>query len=690
MHEENFTNRLVKEKSPYLLQHADNPVEWFPWGDDAFEKARTEDKPIFLSIGYSTCHWCHVMAHESFEDPEIGTLMNLTFVSIKVDREERPDIDGVYMTVSQMMTGGGGWPLTILMTPDKKPFYAATYIPKEGRGPVPGMREFISLVHDAWVNRRDELLNSAEGITGELVKKVGRDPGAIPSVDLVHKTYRDLKSRYDKDYGGFNRKPKFPSPQNLLFLMRYWKSEGANEALEMVRETLDSMRRGGIYDHLGGGFHRYATDQRWNIPHFEKMLYDQALIAMAYTEACQITGESLYEDTVRGVLDYVLRDMTSPKGGFYSAEDADSEGEEGRFYTWSYEDLAALLGSADLARFTEEYSVKKSGNYKDEATGRATGLNILYREGESSTDSGHLEEMKALLFNEREKRIHPFKDDKILTDWNGLMIGALARAGKILNDDEYIRAAERAADFILEEMAMDDGTLYHRYRLGEKGITGYLEDYIFLARGLLALYEADFVVEYLSKALLLADIAVTKFWDHEKFGFFSTGNGNEALLYREKEGFDGAVPSGNSAAVDLFLRLGRVTGRRDLIVIAEKTIQAFSSAMEGAPSGYTNFASGLSLYHGLPREIIMAGQSEGGVRDPSIDDMVAVLREGYHPEAVTIFVPSGSEGDEIRALIPYLEHYGEIDGKAMVYVCSNYSCSLPTGDPEVMRGLLRS
>jgi len=467
---ENKHNRLIHEKSPYLLQHAANTVDWYPWCDEAFEKARKEDKPVFLSTGYSTCHWCHVMAHESFEDPDVAALMNETFVSVKVDREERPDIDGIYMTVCQIITGGGGWPLTIIMTPDKKPFFAGTYIPKEDRYGRAGMMSLINKIKKLWKESHYDILITAEDFTETLEKLEAKEKGENLDEKHLKKTYEQLAARFDHIYGGIGRAPKFPTPHNLLFLLRYWKRYDEPMALEMVEKTLKFMRLGGIYDHVGYGFHRYSTDDRWFLPHFEKMLYDQALLAMVYTEAFQATGKEEYKHTACEIFAYVLRDMTSPEGGFYSAEDADSEGVEGKFYLRTEEEILKILGKEDGEFFTGIYNVTKDGNFNEEVSGG----NILYLKKPLYETALHmkisekdlrekLEKSRKKLFKEREKRIHPFKDDKILTDWNGLMIAALAKGAQVFDEEEYLHGALKATDFIFNHMHKE-GRLFHRYR----------------------------------------------------------------------------------------------------------------------------------------------------------------------------------------------------------------------------------
>ena len=556
-------NRLQHEKSPYLLQHANNPVDWYPWGEEAFEKARKEDKPILLSIGYSTCHWCHVMEYESFEDEEVAALMNETFVSIKVDREERPDIDNIYMTVCQLLSQGGcGWPLNVFMTPDKKPFYAATYVPKNSRYGRLGMMELIPRIAEVWKNNREEILKSAESTTQSLT--LATDPTRIQAGEeldskTLKKTYEQLESRYDPAHGGFGNRPKFPTPHNLLFLLRYGQRTGNQKAIDMVSKTLESMSNGGIFDHIGFGFHRYSTDSEWLVPHFEKMLYDQALLALAYTEAYQLTKNKGFKQTAEQIFTYVLRDMTSPDGGFYSAEDADSEGEEGKFYLWSQQEIIEILGKKEAELVINIYNTEPGGNFTDEVSGEKPGTNILHLNknpdqaamalgiSRDELDS-RINESRQKLFDVREKRIHPSKDDKIITDWNGLMIAAFAKAGRVFENKKYTDAAEKAADFINSKLTKD-GRLLHRYRGGDAAILANIDDYAFFIWGLLELYESTFNIVYLKEAISLTDQMIKYFWDDTNYGFFFTPSDGEKLLVKQKEIYDGAVPSGNAVAM---------------------------------------------------------------------------------------------------------------------------------------------
>ena len=687
-------NRLQSEKSPYLLQHADNPVDWYPWGEEAFRKAKEEDKPIFLSIGYSTCHWCHVMEHESFEDPEVARLMNENFINIKVDREERPDIDELYMTVAQLLTGRGGWPLTILMSPDQKPFFASTYIPKESRYGRIGMLELIPRIAEVWKTRREEVDSSSESILQALQKvSQSRVAGDLLDESILKRTYTGLSEQFDEHYGGFGSAPKFPSPHNFLFLLRYWRRSGEERALKIVEKTLTAMRRGGIFDQVGYGFHRYSTDARWRVPHFEKMLYDQALLALAYTETYQATGKPFYAHTAREVLTYVLRDMVTPEGGFASAEDADSEGEEGKFYTWSYEELSSLLDSEELAELEERFAVQADGNYKEEATGEQTGTNILYMHHEDGlaiagdgTAAALSDSTRKKLFESRRERVRPLKDDKILTSWNGLMIAALARAGGVLGEASYLEAAERAADFILARLRSKDGGLLHRYREGEAAIPGYATDYAYLVWGLIELYESTFNSSYLRHARGLMDRFIEDFWDDSTAGgFFLTAEKSENLLVRQRNDTDGALPSAGSVALLDLLKLGRMTQNQDYEDKALALTRATSQLVETSPPAFTFFLSALDFQIGPSFEVVIAGRSNAS----DTREMAQVLRKEFAPNKVVLFRPAEEEQPEISDLAPFTRFQVSIDGKATAYVCRDYACELPVTDSEAMLRLLR-
>lgn len=689
-------NRLIHEKSPYLLQHARNPVDWYPWGEAAFARARREGKPIFLSIGYSTCHWCHVMAHESFEDPDVARLMNDAFVAIKVDREERPDIDNVYMAVCQMMTGGGGWPLTVIMTPDKKPFFAGTYFPKDGRFGRIGMMDLVPRVSAAWGDRREELLTSADQAVARLRQASHSSPGEEMDEEVLETGFGQLAARFDSEHGGFGHSPKFPTPHNLLFLLRYWKRTGNGQALQMVQKTLESMRQGGIWDHVGFGFHRYSTDREWLVPHFEKMLYDQALIAMAFTEAYQATARGEYRSTAREIFTYVLRDMTAPEGGFYSAEDADSEGEEGKFYVWTTSEVRRLLEekTADLA--IGVFNIEDKGNYLEEAARQNTGANILHlgapmakiaAEHGMSEDALHarLQRVREQLFIDRKKRIHPYKDDKILTDWNGLMIAALAKAARAFDEPAYAEASTAAVDFILTRMRNSDGHLLHRFRGGQAGLSAHADDYAFVIWGLIELYETTFEVKHLKLALELNDQMLDRFWDHTAGGFYFTAIDAEPLLTRQKQMYDGATPSANSVATFNMLRLARMTANVDLEKKAHELSRAFSRTMGQSPVSHTMMLCALDFAFGPTYEVVIAGVP--GAKDTRT--MLGALRQRFIPNKVVLLHPINQTAPEITRLAKYTAEQKALDGKATAYVCMDYNCRLPTADPGRMIELLR-
>ncbi len=689
-------NHLAASKSPYLLQHADNPVDWYPWGDEAFATARTEDKPIFLSIGYATCHWCHVMEHESFEDPEVAALMNQVFVNIKVDREERPDIDQVYMKVCQMMTGGGGWPLTIIMTPDKQPFYAATYLPRTSRYGRIGMLDLVPRVETLWKTDRESILGTSRQILNALEKTESRTPGGALDPAVIDTAYSQLRGRYDATDGGFGSAPKFPSPHNLVFLTRYWRRSGNAQALEMVVHTLEQMRLGGIYDQIGFGFHRYSTDAEWLVPHFEKMLYDQAMLVFAYTEAWQATRNPVFERTVREIITYVRRDMTSPEGAFFSAEDADSEGEEGLFYLWTLPEVEEVLGKEDAAFAASVWNLESDGNFADEVKGERTGRNIPHL-GQSPRDAAgasamdpeafdtRLETVRARLFSAREKRVHPLKDDKVLSDWNGLMAAAMAFAGRVFAEPEWIGSAAAATTFVNTKMRGEKGRLLHRYRAGDASILAFLDDYVFLTSAMLELYDATHDAGYMEGAIELQRQTLKLFWDSAGGGFFFTADDNEQLLVRQKEIYDGAVPSGNSMAADNLVRIARLTGESEPLTSADQIFAAFSSEAGQMPSAHCQLMSAMQRGAGVSLEVVIAG--EAGADDT--EALVATVGELYLPQAAVLLVPPGASGAAIRTLAPFAESYGPVDGRAAAYVCRDFTCQLPTTDPARLAELLR-
>lgn len=688
-------NRLIFEKSPYLLQHAHNPVDWYPWGEEAFARARAEDKPIFLSIGYATCHWCHVMERESFEDPQVAGLLNQAFVCVKVDREERPDVDSVYMAFCHAMTGSGGWPLTIVMTPDRQPFFAATYLPRINRFGRLGMVELAPRLEEFWRTRRGETEQLTTQIVTALQQAQATTPGPQPTERSLRQAFTALAESFDRRHGGFGEAPKFPSPHNLLFLLRWWRREREPRALAMVEKTLQAMRAGGVYDQVGFGFHRYSTDRHWLAPHFEKMLYDQALLIMAYTETYQATGRRQYRDTAREICAYVLRDLTDPGGGFYSAEDADSEGEEGRFYVWTAAELQELLPPELHEVVVRAWDVRTGGNYLDEASGEATGANILhhvpalaevaselYRSEDEVADL--LEQARRILLEHRSRRVRPLRDDKILTDWNGLMISALAKLGAACDETGYVQRARRAADFLLQTLRTPSGGLWHRYREGEVAFEGYLDDYAFLAAGLLDLHQACFEPAYLQAALELTETMLERFWDLPDGGLFFTAAGAEVLPLRLKETFDGAIPAGNSVALLNLLRLGRLLGRPDLEARAADLLTALGSRINDLPAAHTFMLCGLDFALGPTAEVVLLGAPEA----PDTLDLLRPIRQKLHPEVLVLVVPPGPAGEAVAALAPHVRELRPLDNRATAYLCRGQQCEPPTTDPETLAAKL--
>lgn len=684
-----MANRLSGEKSPYLLQHANNPVDWFPWGEEAFAKATREDKPVFLSIGYSTCHWCHVMERESFEDREVADLLNRHFVSIKVDREERPDIDHIYMTVCQALTGQGGWPLTVLLTPDKKPFFAGTYFPKHSKWGRSGLMEILEQVAEKWHRSRDTVTRAGDMIVDqlELHFQPGGEPAGETPEQIVEKCFQELHASFDPKYGGFRQAPKFPTPHNIVFLLRYWRRTGNREALAMAEKTLHSMYRGGIYDHVGFGFARYSTDLRWLVPHFEKMLYDNALLALAYLEAYQATGNGFYAAVARRIFQYVLRDMTHPEGGFYSAEDADSEGVEGKFYVWTPAEVEQVLGEGKGRIYNRVYDITPGGNFE----GHSIPNLIMGLPGERAAEFGLeesrlsnlLEECRQKLFAHREKRVRPYKDDKILTAWNGLMIAALARGAAVLNDQSYLAAAEKA-DCFLRTRLVRDGRLLARYRDGEAAHKAYLDDYAFYTWGLIELYRATFHPAFLVRAVQMVRATEELFRDEKDGGFFFYGSDSEQLIARPKEVYDGATPSGNSVMALNMLQLAAATGDAQMEETARRTLEKFSGAVAEHPAGYTYFATALLFAAGPAVEVTVSGSRE----DPAVREMLELSRQRYNPDAVFLFRPAGDESLELEAVAPHVRQRLPIQGRGAAYVCRDRACREPVTEPAALEKML--
>jgi uncharacterized protein YyaL (SSP411 family) len=682
-------NHLINEQSPYLLQHAYNPVNWYAWGDEAFNKAKEEDKPIFLSVGYATCHWCHVMEHESFEDQEVATILNENFVSIKVDREERPDIDSIYMTVTQMMTGRGGWPMTVIMTPEKEPFFAGTYFPKNGRFGMTGLIDILHQIIEIWQTKRADIHKTAEQVVSHLQNSSVTVQSEYNGEELLVRAFDELDSKFDEVLGGFGSQPKFPSPHNLLFLMRYWKKYNDDIALHMVEKTLQEMRLGGIYDHIGFGFHRYSTDRHWLVPHFEKMLYDQAMLVLAYTEAYQITKNEIFKETAEEILEYVKRDMTSPEGGFYSAEDADSEGEEGKFYIWSFKEIKKLLSDEEVEFVIKVFNVSPKGNFLDEATQQQSPHNILHLKKPisdmllelklSKEDfEKKLEIIRDKLFRQRKLRIHPLKDDKILTDWNGLMIAAFSKASRVFNNDDYRKIAEEALNFISDNLTLEDGRLQHRYRNGNSAIIANLDDYAFLIWGLLELYETSFNPNHLSKARKLNSLLIKHFWDNDSGGFFFTPDDGEELLIREKPVYDGAIPSGNSVSMLNLLRLAKMTSDASLEKKADDLMKTFAKQINRIPSAFTFILSSLDFAIGPSYEIILVAEED----DEKLVDFLLKLENSYIPNKVVIL--KYPDNNQLVKEIEILKDYKLVNKQVTAYVCRDFVCKQPTNDPDKM------
>ncbi len=693
-------NKLINEKSPYLLQHANNPVDWYPWSDEAFKRAKDEDKPIFLSIGYSTCYWCHVMEREVFENKHIAEEMNKFFINIKVDREERPDVDRVYMSALQAMTGSGGWPMSMFLTNDLKPFYGATYVPPMSKYGMPGFEELIRGIDEAWKTKRDEVTASGEKII-EHIKEVSKNVKSETKLtdDMLLKGAQQYKNGFDEEYGGFGGAPKFPRPVGFNFLLRAYKRYDDNESLKMVVRTLLQMARGGVYDHLGGGFHRYSVDRYWRVPHFEKMLYDQAQLAVTYTEAYQITGDKYFGNTAKDILAYVGRELTSPEGGFYSAEDAESalsadnlhEKEEGAFYVWSKSEIDELLGE-DAEIFNYCYGVDAYGNAPQGSDPHSvfTEKNILYIAHSISEASGKfekatnkiaeiLDECKRILFNAREKRPKCHLDDKILTSWNGLMISAFAKAYQVFEDMRYLEKAKSAADFIIANLYdKKSGSLLHRYRDGEAKINGTLEDYAFFTQGLIDLYESLFDESYLEIAIKLTEKMISDFYDNDDGGFFDTSGKDESILVRTKEDYDSAEPTGNSIAILNLARLSYITGNTELYDKAYNSILAFSDKLSKMPYAMPQMLVALEYILFKPKQIVIAGNDETAQR------MLQEVYKRFMPGKILVYLASGKAGNTKTFASKIISE----TSKTTAYICENFTCRLPVTSIEEFIKLL--
>jgi hypothetical protein len=680
--EEIMANRLAQETSPYLLQHKDNPVDWYPWGEEALRKAREEDRPILLSVGYSACHWCHVMERESFEDEATARLMNEHFVNIKVDREERPDIDSIYMSAVQAMTRHGGWPMTVFMTPDGAPFYGGTYFPPVPSRGMPSFKQLLMSLADAYENRRDEVMQSAESVREYLQAATGASaPTTGLSEELLNNAATSLLGQLDNRFGGFGGAPKFPQAMNLEVLLRYYKRTGDRAARAGVEHTCRQMANGGIYDQLGGGFARYSVDEYWLVPHFEKMLYDNALLARLYLEAYQISGEDFFRRIAEETLDYVARDMTDPEGGFYSAEDADSEGEEGKFYVWTPGEIEAALEPDEAKLATRFWDVTERGNFE--------GKNILNVPrppeaiaAEFDISAGELWQrivrIREKLLAEREKRVRPGRDEKVLAAWNGLMLRAFAFAASVLDREDYREIAEKNASFLMEKLVVD-GRLRRSYKDGRARFNGYLEDYACVADGLLELYEATFEMRWIAEAGSLADAILELFWDAEKGAFYDTAADHEELVTRPRDVYDNASPSGNSVAVDVLLRLSVLLEREDYRERAAAVLEDLSGAVAQIPGAFGRLLSALDFYLSTPYEVALIGVPDA----PETRTLLSAAYSAYIPNKV---VAGRSEDDEEAArLVPLLAERPMREGKATAYVCVNYACQNPTTDSEELK-----
>jgi len=680
-------NRLAREKSPYLLQHAFNPVDWYPWGEEAFRAAREKGRPIFLSIGYSTCHWCHVMERESFENDEVAAFLNENFVAIKVDREERPDVDAIYMSAVQAMTGSGGWPLSVFLAHDLKPFYGGTYFPPDDRFGRPGFPSLLRRLKDVWDNQRDKI-----GASGaQILDAIGREPrkGAGPPLgaDTLARGRELLASGFDPKHGGFSGPPKFPRAHEISFLLRQARRAPDGDTLGMITTTLDAMADGGIHDQLGGGFHRYSTDAQWLVPHFEKMLYDQALLARAYLEAHLVTGRAAYAGVARDIFTYVLRDLRDPRGGFHSAEDADSEGEEGLFYVFKPAELKALLGADAAKAFGAYYGVTERGNFEGGASILHVAGTVAQAGSAIGGDGAALEKILAegreKLFAARARRVRPHLDDKVLTDWNGMMISSLAFGSTVLGEPAYARAAAEAADFVLASLQRD-GRLLHRYRDGSSDIPAFLDDYACFGQGLLDLYEATFDPRWLRESQRLAHEMIRLFRDDSDGALTLVGRDGEKLIVATKEIYDGAQPSGNSVAALWLMRLADLTADSGLEARAREIVRAFAGDVARYPAGYPYFLMALDFAVGPTREIVVAGERDA----PETSAMLAEIRKRFLPDAVVALHEPGAKGEALEALIPFVKAQTPLDGKCAAYVCRDHACERPTSDLSKLRLLL--
>jgi uncharacterized protein len=672
------TNKLINETSPYLLQHAHNPVDWYPWGEEAFARAKAEDKPLLVSIGYSACHWCHVMEHESFEDEKVAAIQNEHFINIKVDMEERPDVDQIYMNFVQITTGHGGWPMNVFITPEKLPFFGGTYFPPAQRYNMPSWPQVLMSIAEAWDTRRDELMHSANEILGEL-RRLSVADASMAGVDegLMEHAYKSFVKSYDAKNGGFGGAPKFPAAMSMEFLLRYWKRTGDSGALEMVKATAETMAKGGIYDQLGGGFHRYAVDAIWLVPHFEKMLYDNAQLIRIYLHLYQITKDDLFKRIATETLEYVRREMTDESGAFFSTQDADSEGEEGKFFVWTPAEIAEVLGEADAIEFCAIYDITAEGNFEGHNIPNIRGgtggdLGASSGAGKSSDidiGSEKLRTWRRVLFDHREKRIKPFRDEKVLTAWNGLMLAAFAEAAAVLNNSEYLDAAKKNADFLLSELRTN-GRLLRTWKEGRAKLNGYIEDYANLADGLIELYQVSGDVKYLHTARELTDAMITEFWDEENGGFFFTSNDHEELIVRNKDFFDNATPSGNSVAADVLLKLSKLYGEEKYERFASTVLRLSAQQVKRFPSGFGRMLSAMEFMLSPVKEIAIVGEKGSEVERE--------VWSGYRP--FKVMATGGA--------VPLLEGREPLDGQPTVYVCENFVCQRPVTNAGDLKELL--
>jgi uncharacterized protein YyaL (SSP411 family) len=667
-------NLLSKETSPYLLQHAGNPVDWYPWGEDALYRAREEDKPIFLSIGYSACHWCHVMAHESFEDEQVATILNENFVSVKVDREERPDLDQIYMTAVQALTGSGGWPMSVFLTPEGEPFYGGTYFPPQPRYGMPSFRQVLEAIAGAWRDRRDELVRSGRRLA-DAVEQQSRVPsggeGKCLNADTLHAAFRILERRFDRRCGGWNGAPKFPQPMALEFLLRYHHVTGEHRALSMVTQTLEAMARGGMYDQLGGGFHRYSVDDHWLVPHFERMLYDNAQLARVYLHAWQVTGNEFFRTITEEILDYVMREMLDPAGGFYSTQDADSEGEEGKFFVWTPDEIREVLDE-DAEEFIAAYDVTRHGNFE--------GKNILEFVG-NMDQRPSLVKARQKLYDVRKERIHPGRDEKVLTSWNGLMLAAFAEAARALNREDYQEVAQQNAAFLLRKLRQENGRLLRSWKDGEAKLNGYLEDYSYLIDGLLELYQTTFEPRWFVAAQELTQTMLNHFQAPDG-GFYDTSDDHETLITRPRDLQDNATPSGNAMAVTTLLKLAGFTNDLRYVDIAHQVLVQMQPMMARHPMGFGQWLQALLYTLSKPREIAVVG-------DPDSADTQALLnvvRDGYRPFQVVAL----GAADAQSPTVPLLQDRDLVDGQAAAYVCRDFTCQVPVTEPEGLQAMLET